>query len=139
MCTSTVPHRRGRKSFPYKTEDRVQDEKRDYHPNDDYTFVPLHILHPRYTAGSGFPHSRQNSFERDVINPQDGHILWDPKPAICGFSLIKRIDALKFLNERATNVGSVRKRGPNGRKTGSIDAPSFLSVAQRTVAEGLKV
>jgi len=35
-----------------------------------------------------------------VINPQDGHILCDPKPAICGFSLIQRADALKFLNER---------------------------------------
>ena len=46
MCTRTVPHRRGRKSFPYKTEDRVQDEKRDYHPNDDYTFVPVHLFTP---------------------------------------------------------------------------------------------
>ena len=35
-----------------------------------------------------------------MINPQDGHILCDPKPAICGFSLIQRVDALKFLNER---------------------------------------
>jgi hypothetical protein len=34
-----------------------------------------------------------------VINPQDGHILCDPKPAICGFGLIKRAGALKFLNE----------------------------------------
>jgi len=48
---------------------------------------------------NGFPHSRQNAFDRDVINPQDGHILCDPKPAICGFGLIKRADALKFLKE----------------------------------------
>ena len=65
------------------------------------------IFHHRYTARNDFPHSRQNSFERDVINPQDGHILCDPKPAICGFSLIKRADALKFLNERVMNVGGV--------------------------------
>jgi len=97
------------------------------------------IFSPQYTAGSGLPHSRQNVFERDVIKPQDGHILWDPKPAICGVSPIKRTDALKFLNERATNLGSLRKREQNGRKMGSIDEPSFLSVAQRTVAEGVKV
>jgi len=41
-----------------------------------------------------------------VINPQDGHILCGPKPAICGFSLIKRADALKFLNERVMEIGS---------------------------------
>ena len=82
-------------------------------------------FHHRYTAGNDFPHSRQNSFERDVINPQDGHILCDPKPTICGFSLIQRADALKFLNERVTKVGSVRKRGQSGRKTGSMVNPHF--------------
>jgi hypothetical protein len=73
------------------------------------------------------------------MNPQDGHILWDPKPVICGFSLIERADALKFLNERVTKVGSIRKRGQNGRQQGSINEPSFLSVAQGTVAEGVNV
>jgi hypothetical protein len=67
-------------------------------------FYSVASFHPLET---GFPHSRQNAFERDVINPQDGHILCDPKPAICGFSLIKRADALKFLNERVTKVGRV--------------------------------
>jgi hypothetical protein len=33
------------------------------------------------------PHSKQHAFNRDVINPQDGHILSDPYPAIWGFSL----------------------------------------------------
>ena len=88
-------------------------------------FCSVASFHHRYTAGNDFPHSRQNSFERDVINPQDGHILCDPKPAICGFSLIQRADALKFLNGRATKVGSVRKRGQNGRKTGSMMKPHF--------------
>jgi hypothetical protein len=59
-----------------------------------------------------------------VINPQDGHILCDP-PAICGFSLIKRADAWKFLNERVTKFGGARKRAQNVRKTGSMYEPSF--------------
>jgi|ERR1700732_1230699 hypothetical protein len=33
------------------------------------------------------PHSRQHVLNRDVIKPQDGHILCDLIPAICGFSL----------------------------------------------------
>src|SRR5208282_1784938 len=39
------------------------------------------------TPGRDLPHSRQHGFNRDVINPQDGHILCDPYPAIRGFSL----------------------------------------------------
>jgi hypothetical protein len=33
------------------------------------------------------PHSKQRGFSRDVINPQDGHILCDRNPAPCGLSL----------------------------------------------------
>lgn len=33
------------------------------------------------------PHSRQRGLIRDVINPQDGRILCDRNPVICGFSL----------------------------------------------------
>jgi hypothetical protein len=33
------------------------------------------------------PHSRQRGLSRDVINPQDGHILCDRDPVISGFSL----------------------------------------------------
>src|SRR5229473_6330371 len=116
---ATMPQHWGREGFPYKANNRVQDQKREYYRMKIY-FCSVASFHHRYTAGNDFPHSRQNSFERDVINPQDGHILCDPKPAICGFSLIKRADALKFLNERVTEVGSVRKRGQNGRKTGSM-------------------
>ena len=127
---ATVPQRWGRNRFPYrpKIANRIRSATTI---RMTITLLFPCIFHARYTAGSGFPHSRQNAFERDVINPQDGHILCDPKPGICGcFSLIKLADALKFLNERATKVGSVRKRGQNGRETGSIDEPSFLSVAQ---------
>ena len=38
------------------------------------------------TPVKDLPHSRQHGFNRDVINPQDGHILCDPYPAIRGFS-----------------------------------------------------
>src|SRR5260370_138317 len=33
------------------------------------------------------PHSKQRGFSRDVINPQNGHILCDRTPATSGFSL----------------------------------------------------
>jgi hypothetical protein len=39
------------------------------------------------TAVKGLPHSKQVAFNRDVINPQDGHILCDPGPVINGFAL----------------------------------------------------
>jgi hypothetical protein len=38
-------------------------------------------------AEETLPHSKQRAFNRDVINPQDGHILCDPNPTTCGFSL----------------------------------------------------
>lgn len=101
------------------------------------TFRSVASFHHGYTNGSDFPHSKQNSSERDV-NPQDGHIVCDPKQSVCGL-LRRRADVVKVLNERVTKVGSVPKRGQSGRKTGSMGEPSFLSVAQRTVAEGVNV
>jgi hypothetical protein len=65
------------------------------------------------------------------MNPQDGHILCDPKPEICGSNLV-RADALKLLNERVTKVGSVRKRGQNGRETGSMMNPHFCRLRRGT-------
>ena len=101
------------------------------------TFRSVASFHHGYTNGSDFPLSKQNSSERD-LNPQDGHIVCEPKQAVCGL-LMERVDVLKFLNERVIKAGSVRKRGQRGRKTGSMGEPSFLSVAQRTVAEGVNV
>ena len=46
------------------------------------------FLH-RYTYGFGMlamPHSKQRGFNRDVINPQDGHILCDRNPPVCAFT-----------------------------------------------------
>jgi hypothetical protein len=49
---------------------------------------PVHYLsRTGVTAVRELPHSKQHAFNRDVINPQDGHILCDPTPAIRGFSL----------------------------------------------------
>jgi len=48
----------------------------------------VHFFEVEYTtAVKGLPHSKQLAFKRDVINPQDGHILCDPYPATCGFTL----------------------------------------------------
>jgi hypothetical protein len=36
----------------------------------------VHFFGVEYTTVvKGWPHSRQHAFNRDVINPQDGHIL----------------------------------------------------------------
>ena len=44
MCTAIVPQRWGRNGFPFKAKDRVQDQKREYDPNDDYSFIPSHLF-----------------------------------------------------------------------------------------------
>jgi hypothetical protein len=44
MCIAIVPPHWGRNSFPYKAKDRVQDPKREYYPNDDYSFIPSHVF-----------------------------------------------------------------------------------------------
>jgi len=44
MCTATVPQHWGRNGFPDKAKDRVQDQKREYYSNDDYSFIPSHLF-----------------------------------------------------------------------------------------------
>jgi hypothetical protein len=51
------------------------------------------------TAVRGLPHSKQHAFNRDVINPQDGHILCDPYPAICG--------SLRILSNTRTPTSAI--------------------------------
>lgn len=54
------------------------------------------------TAVKGLPHSKQFAFNRDVINPQDGHILCDRSPATWGFSLrIQR--SSRIVNSRTSS------------------------------------
>jgi hypothetical protein len=62
-----------------------------------------------YLAGaSDFPHSRQEFLDRDVINPQNGHILWDAKPGALGVS-----DANSFETEAVMEARRLRKRSRN--------------------------
>jgi hypothetical protein len=45
---------------------------------DNVDTAAVHFFDVEYTtAVKGLPHSRQLAFNRDVINPQDGHILCD--------------------------------------------------------------
>jgi hypothetical protein len=62
----------------------------------------VHFFEVEYTtAAKGLPHSKQLAFNRDVINPQDGHILCDPYLATRGFSL--RIQWSSRIVKRATS------------------------------------
>jgi hypothetical protein len=50
--------------------------------------LSAHFLPVEYTTPvRDLPHSIQDSFNRDVINPQNGHMVCVPYPAICGLSL----------------------------------------------------
>jgi hypothetical protein len=60
MC-ATVPQHWGRNSFPDKAKDHVQDQKRDYDSNDDYSFI---LAHP-FTIGT----------RRETISHTPGKIL----------------------------------------------------------------
>jgi hypothetical protein len=64
---------------PFRGEKRLANNQRSFL----YKRVEL-------TAARNLPHSKQYAFNRDVINPQDGHILCDPNPATCGFRLRSR-------------------------------------------------
>jgi len=46
MCTAIVPQHWGRNGFPYNAKDCVQDQKREYYPNDDYSFMLSHFFTP---------------------------------------------------------------------------------------------
>jgi hypothetical protein len=62
-----------------------------------------------YQAGaSDFPHSRQEFLARDVINPQNGHILCDAKPGALGVTA-----ANSFETEALTKAMRLRTRSRN--------------------------
>jgi hypothetical protein len=62
-----------------------------------------------YQAGaSDFPHSRQEFLARDVINPQNGHILCDAKPGTLGVTA-----ANSFETESLTKAIRLRTRSRN--------------------------
>src|SRR5229473_1414297 len=73
-------------------------------------------------GASDLPHSRQEFLDRDVISPQNGHILCDAKPGAAGV-----IDANSFETEAVMEASRLRKRSRNRRRARSIsDLPFFL-------------
>jgi hypothetical protein len=65
-----------------------------------------------YAGLSNLPHSRQDILRRDVISPQNGHILCDEKP--------RRFPLNKFLNESVTMANTACARTNNRFMTGSM-------------------
>ena len=73
-------------------------------------------------GASDLPHSRHEVLDRDVINPQNGHILCDAKPGAAGV-----IDANNFETVAVMEASRLRKRSRNRRRARSIsDPPSFF-------------
>src|ERR1700722_5253322 len=63
----------------------------------------LASFRPSCTPRNDFPHSKQNGLDRGVSNPQNGHILGDPKsPGV--------VFAKSFLSESAMKLSKVRTR-----------------------------
>jgi hypothetical protein len=85
--------------------------------------VPRKLIYYLVVAGaSDFPHSRQDGWDRDVISPQNGHILCGAKPRSGGVS-----DADSFEMDAWMAASRLRKRSRNRRKARSIsDPPSFF-------------
>jgi len=65
------------------------------------------------------PHSKQDILARDVINPQNGHILCDRTSRARGIS-----PATSFLNRSLAKASRLRTRAR--RKTGFINPPSLF-------------
>jgi len=70
------------------------------------TILPCLSFHR--AGASDLPHSRHEFLDRDVINPQKGHILCDAKPGACGV-----IDANSFETEAVMGARRLRKRSRN--------------------------
>jgi hypothetical protein len=80
------------------------------------------IYHVPPVGASDFPHSRQEVLERDVINPQNGHILCDAKTQAGGVT-----DANSLETDAVIVASRLRKRSRNRRRARSIsDPPSFF-------------
>src|SRR6266478_9452244 len=72
-------------------------------------------------GASDLPHSRHEFLDRDVINPQNGHILCDAKPAAAGV-----IDANSFETVAVMGASRLRKRSRNRRRARSISDPPLF-------------
>ncbi len=93
--------------------------------------------HPRRPETLATPHSKQRSFVRDVINPQNGHILCDRNPANCGFRVRIRWSRTitKSTNSRpkeilvafikATLLGENDRAGVRNKREARNPPPNF--------------
>ena len=70
--------------------------------------LSLSYLSCHRAGASDLPHSRHEVLDRDVINPQKGHILCDAKPGAAGV-----MDANTFEKEAVTEASRLRKRSRN--------------------------
>jgi hypothetical protein len=66
-------------------------------------------------GASDLPHSRHEVLDRDVINPQKGHIRCDAKPGAAGV-----IDANSFKTVAVMEATRLRKRSRKRRRARSI-------------------
>ena len=69
-------------------------------------------------GANDLPHSRQDDLDREVINPQKGHILWDAKPRTGGPS-----DSTRFATDTLSEAQRRRKRSFHRLKSESIAMP----------------
>ena len=77
----------------------------------------VYFFEIEYTTVRGLPHSRQRAFDRDVISPQDGHILC-PDPATSDF--VSRIQSSSRTVNSTTSkpkeiIPALIKSDPSGR------------------------
>jgi hypothetical protein len=81
----------------------------------------LSYLSCHRAGASDLPHSRHEALDRDVINPQKGHILCDAKPGAAGV-----IDANSFETVAVMEATRLRKRSRNRRRARSIKRSTFI-------------
>jgi hypothetical protein len=79
------------------------------------------LLIRHYAGFSDRPHSRQEVSWRNVIKPQNGHILCNRTSAVGGLSV-----AASFPNKPMIEARRLRMRLRSGPKLASIDPPSFF-------------
>jgi hypothetical protein len=70
--------------------------------------VPGKLIYLVVAGASDFPHSRQDDLDREVISPQNGHILCEAKPRSGGVS-----DANSFETDAVILACRLRKRSRN--------------------------
>lgn len=83
--------------------------------------IPNLVISCHRAGASDLPHSRHEVLDREVINPQKGHIRCDAKPGAAGV-----IDANSCETEAVIEARRLRKRSRNRRRTRSIKRSTFI-------------